>query len=155
MAKKKIDSGLFTAILYIVVGILLAVFPGEAISIAMTIVGVVFIISGILELIKGNVLGGIISLIIGVAILVLGWAHTEIVMLVLGILIAIKGIISLIGALKRKKKSVLQIIFAVLTIALGILLAFAFGDVARIITIVGGILLAISGVIGLIGCFKK
>ena len=152
---RKADSNLFTAILYIVVGILLAVFPGDAIQWAMTIASVVFIIMGVLELIKRNWVGGAVSLIIGVAILVLGWTLTEIVMLVLGILIAIKGIISLINALKRKRKSVLQIVFAVLTIALGILLAFAFGSVAHIITIIGGVLLAINGVIGLIGCLKK
>ena len=155
MAKRKLDSNLFTAILYIVVGILLAVFPESALSWAMTIAGVVFLVMGILELVKKNVVGGIVSLIIGVAILVMGWALADFVMLVLGILIGIKGIIALINALKRKRKSVLQIIFALFTIALGILLAFAFGEIAHIITVVGGILLVVCGVIGLLGSFKK
>lgn len=155
MAKSKLDSGLFTSILYIIVGVLLAVFPGEAIGWAMTIAGVVFIIAGVLELVKKNIVGGIVSLIIGVAILILGWALPAFVMQVLGVLIGIKGIIALVGALKRKRKSVLRIVFALLTIVLGVLLVFAFGSIAHIITVVGGILLAVCGVIGLLGSLKK
>jgi uncharacterized membrane protein HdeD (DUF308 family) len=151
--KKSSGSSLIMSILYIIIGIVLLVCPGEAISIAMTIAGVVFIISGILELFRKNVLGGIISLVIGIAILVLGWALAEIVLLVLGILIAIKGIIALVQALQQKKKKFLQIFFPILTIVVGILLAF--GNLTGIILTIGGILLIVSGVLGLIGALKK
>ena len=151
--KKSSGSSLIMSILYIIIGIVLLVCPGEAISIAMTIAGVVFVVSGILELIRKNVLGGIISLVIGIAILVLGWALAEIVLLVLGILIAIKGIIALVQALQQKKKKFLQIFFPILTIVVGILLAF--GNLTGIILIIGGILLIVSGVLGLIGALKK
>ena len=153
--KKSSNSSLITSILYIVIGILLLVFPGEALNIAMTIAGIVFVVSGILELIKKNIGGGIVSLIIGVAILVVGWVLTDIVMLVLGILIAIKGIIALVQALTQKKKKALAILFPILTIVVGLLLAFAWGSIAHIIMIVGGILLIVSGVLGLIGAIKK
>ncbi|MBE6697437.1 MAG: hypothetical protein E7581_02830 [Ruminococcaceae bacterium] len=151
--KKSSGSSLIMSILYIIIGIVLLVCPGDAISIAMTIAGVVFIVSGILELVRKNVLGGIISLVIGIAILVLGWALAEIVLLVLGILIAIKGIIALVQALQQKKKKFLQIFFPILTIVVGILLAF--GNLTGIILIIGGILLIVSGVLGLIGALKK
>ncbi|MBR2432454.1 MAG: DUF308 domain-containing protein, partial [Clostridia bacterium] len=117
---KKIDSNLFSAILYIIVGILLIVFPGNAISWAMTVAGVVFIVSAILELVKKNWVGGIVSLIIGIAILVLGWLVLDIVLLVLGILIAVKGIVALINELKQKKVTVLGVLFPALTIIAGI-----------------------------------
>ena len=154
-SKKKSNSSLITSILYIVIGILLLVFPGEALNLAMTVAGIVFIVSGILELIKKNYGGGIVSLIIGIAILVVGWLLTEIVMLVLGILIAIKGVIALVQALGQKKKKVLDILFPILTIVVGLLLAFAWGSVAHIIMLVGGVLLIVSGVLGLIGALKK
>ena len=51
---KKTTSAIFSALLYIIIGILLIVFPGDAIGIAMTVAGIFFIISGILELIKKN-----------------------------------------------------------------------------------------------------
>ncbi|MBQ7378498.1 MAG: DUF308 domain-containing protein [Clostridia bacterium] len=156
MAKaKKSNSAWISSILYIVIGILLIVFPGEALNIAMTIAGIVFLVSGILELIKKNWAGGIISLVIGVAILVIGWLLTDIVMLVLGIFIAIKGIIALVQALGQKKKKVLAILFPILTIVVGLLLAFAWGSIMNIVMIVGGILLIVSGVLGLVGALKK
>lgn len=153
--KKTGNSSWIMSVLYIVLGIVLLVFPGEALNIAMTIAGIFFIISGILELIKKNWGGGIISLIIGIAILVLGWLLTEIVMLILGILIAIKGIIALVQAIRQKKKNFLQILFPILTIIVGLLLAFAWGNIMNIVLIVGGILLIVCGVVGLIGAIKK
>ena len=152
MAKKK-NSELFSSILYIIVGILLVCFPESALSWAMTIAGIVFVVSGILELFKKNWAGGAISLIIGIAILILGWVLAGIVLLVLGILIAIKGIVALIDVFKKSKKNALEILFPILTIVIGILLAF--GNLTHIILIVGGILLAIDGVLGLIGSLKK
>ena len=152
MAKKK-NSELFSSILYIIVGILLVCFPESALSWAMTIAGIVFVVSGILELFKKNWAGGAVSLIIGIAILILGWVLAGIVLLVLGILIAIKGIVALIDVFKKSKKNALEILFPILTIVIGILLAF--GNLTHIILIVGGILLAIDGVLGLIGSLKK
>ena len=151
MAKK--NSALFSSILYIVVGVLLAAFPGEALGWAMTIAGIFFIVSGALDLIKKNFTSGAISLIIGIAIIVLGWLAVKIVILVLGILIAVKGALALIDAFKNNKKNALDIVFPIVTVVVGIALAFGNG-VGLIITIVG-ILLAVDGVIGLVGALKK
>ncbi len=154
MAKKNFfDTNLFSSILYIILGVLLMVFPGEALSWAMTIAGIFFIISGVLELIKKNWFGGAISLIIGIVILVLGWTLVWLVLLVLGVLVAIKGIIALIDALKRSKKNFLSILFAILTIVVGIVIAF--GNALPIVVIVAGILLVINGVLGLVSALKK
>lgn len=151
--KKLSNSSLIMSILYIVLGIILLVFPGEALNIAMTIAGIFFIVSSIIELIRKNWIGGLISLVIGIAILILGWTLVDIVMLVLGILIAVKGIIALVQALQQKKKKFLTVLFPILTILVGILLAF--GNLTGIILIVGGILLIIVGVLGLVGAIKK
>lgn len=150
--KKKIDSTLFSSILYIVVGILLAVFPGSMLKWAMLIAGIVFIVSGALELIKKNWVGGAISLAIGLVIILGGWLFLSIVLLVLGVLIALKGVVDLINAIKGNL-TVLGLLFPILTIIAGVLLAF--GDLTHIILIIAGIFLAINGVIGLIGAIKK
>ena len=152
MATKKKNSELFSSLLYIIIGVLIAVFPGDALNWGMTIVGALFVISGVLDVIKRNFMGGAVSLIIGIAILVLGWTLTNIVLLVLGILIAVKGVFSLIDAL-RGKKNVITILFTILTIAVGVLLAM--GKALGYMVIIGGILLAVDGVIGLIGALKK
>ncbi|MBE6662670.1 MAG: hypothetical protein E7606_05260 [Ruminococcaceae bacterium] len=152
MAKKK-KSELSASLLYILIGILLVVFRSATIGWAMTIAGIFFVISGLLDLFRKNYAGGAVSLIIGIAILVLGWTATKIVLLVLGILIAVKGIVALIEVLKRSKKNALEIVFPVLTVIVGILLAF--GDVLGTLTLIVGILLIIDGILGLCGSLKK
>lgn len=152
MAKKKTDAALFSALLYIVLGVLLIVFRGQMLGIAMTIAGIIFVVSGILEVAKKNWASGAISLIIGIAILVLGWVAAQIVLLVLGILIALKGIIALIEALGKKKITLLGVLFPVLTIVVGLMLAF--GNGLDILLVVCGVLLALDGVIGLINAIK-
>ena len=152
MANKK-NSELFSSILYVVVGILLVIFRSQTLSWAMTIAGLVFIVSGVLDLIKKNYTGGGVSLVIGIAILVLGWLAAQIVLLVLGILIAIKGIVALIEVFKKDKKNALDFVFPVLTAAVGLMLAF--GNGLDLMIVIVGILLAIDGVIGLVGSLKK
>lgn len=150
---KKPQSELFTSILYIAIGVLLAIFRSGSLNIAMTIAGVFFIISGVLDIVKKNYVGGAVSAGIGVAIIILGWLATKIVLLILGILIAVKGVIALIEVIKKASKNVLEMIFPILSIVLGLMLAFG-GGLDLIILIVG-IVLAVNGVIGLLGALKK
>ncbi len=154
MAKKtKNSANLFSAILYLVLGIVLIAFPGSALSWAMTAAGIIFIVSGILDIIKKNFVGGLVSLVFGIAILVLGWLFAKIVLLILGILIGLKGIVDLINALKASKVTVLGVLFPILTIVLGC--ALAFGNAIGWIIIVIGAFLIVDGVLGLIACLKK
>lgn len=146
---KKTNSDIFSSVLYIIIGVLLFVFPGDMLKVGMAIAGVIFVISGILEILKKNWAGGAISLIIGIAIFVIGLTVTWIVLLVLGILLAVKGLVALIDALRRSPKTVLGILFPILTIIIGGFLAF--GDALPVIVKVGGVLLALDGLLGLIG----
>lgn len=152
MANKK-NRELFSALLYIVVGLLLVFSPSNALQIAMTIAGVVFIVTGILDLVKKNWAGGAISLVIGVAVILLGWFLLKIVLLVLGILIALKGVVALINELKSKKVTVLGILFPALTILVGLMLAF--GNSLNVLIIISGVILAVNGVLGLVESLKK
>ena len=151
--EKKANSELFSSILYIIVGLLLVFFPGNVLGWAMTIAGIFFIVSGILDFIKQNWAGGAVSLIIGIAILVLGWLAAAIVLLVLGPLIAVKGLVALIEEFRRKKLSVFGILFAILTIIVGLMLAF--GNALDILILICGIFLIVDGVLGLISAITK
>ena len=152
MANKK-NSELFSSVLYLIVGLLLVIFRSETIGWAMTIAGIVFIVSGILDLVKKNWAGGGVSLVIGIAILVLGWVAAAIVLLVLGILIAIKGIVALIEVFKKDKKNALDFVFPALTVVVGLMLAF--GNGLDVMIIIVGVLLMIDGIIGIAGSLKK
>ncbi len=152
MAKQKKSSYLFSALLYITLGVLLIVFRSQALDWAMTIAGALCVISGVLEVLKKNVLSGVCSLIIGIAILVLGWTATQIVLLVLGILLAVKGVLALLDTL-RGRRSLLTIIFPLLNIVVG--LTIAFGNGLDTILVVCGALLIVDGVLGILASFKK
>ena len=152
MAKKK-TSELFSSLLYIIVGVLLMVYKSETINWIMTIAGVLFIISGVFDVIKKNYAGGAVSLIIGIAIIVLGNVLKNIVLLVLGIMLAIKGLVAFFSAFKKKKVNALDLLFPILTIVLGLMLAFGNGIGWMIFAV--GILLTVDGVLGLINSLKK
>jgi len=150
--KKKIDSALFSSILYIVAGILLAVMPGDFMKWALLAIGIFFIVSGILEMVKKNWVGGVVSIAIGVAIIILEWFILKWIFVVLGVLIALKGVVALINAIKYNT-TVLGLLFPILTIIAGV--GIAFGGLAGVMLIIAGIFLAVNGVIGLIGALKK
>lgn len=150
---KKTNSEPFSSLLYIIIGVLLVIFRSQTLGWAMTIAGIIFVISGILDLVKKNWAGGAVSLIIGLVILILGWAAAQIVLLVLGILIAVKGVVALIDVLKKSKKSVLEILFPILSVVVGLMLAF--GNALDIMIVIVGVLLIVDGIIGLLGSMKK
>lgn len=158
MLKKIGNNELFSSILYIVVGILLAIFRAETLRWAMIGIGVLFIVTGVLELVKKNWAGGAISLVIGIALAILPGISellVKIALIVLGVLIAVKGVIALIDVIKRGKKNALELVFPILAIIIGIGLAFAFGPLADIIILIAGIILAVNGIIGLVGALKN
>ena len=59
----------------------------------------------------------------------------------------------MIDALKQSNKSVLGILFPILSVVVGLMLAF--GNALDIMIIIVGILLVVDGVIGLVGSLKK
>lgn len=153
MAKKANNSALMSSLLYIVIGVLLIIFRDQTLGWAMTIAGIVFVVSGALDLVRRNYTSGAVSLVIGIAILVLGWTAAQIVLLVMGILIAVKGLFALFDALKRKRKNVILILYALFSIVIGLLLAF--GNGFGMMVMVVGILLTVDGVLGLLSALKK
>ena len=152
MSKIKKHSELVSSLLYILIGALLVIFQDRTIGWAMTIMGALFIVFGILDLVRSNWGGGAVSLIIGIAILVLGWVVTEIVLLVLGVLIALKGVVALIDALRASKKDIVDIVFSILTIVIGLMLAF--GNGLNVLIIIAGVMLMFNGILGLLGAAK-
>ena len=150
MTKK--NPELFSSVLYIALGVLLAIFRHEAIALAMTVAGVFFIVTGVIDVVKKNYTNGGISLVIGIAIILVGNLLKDIIFIVLGILVAVKGVVALLDVLK-KKPNALEIVSPALTIALGVFLAF--GNAAAAIVLIAGVLLAVDGVLGLIGSLSK
>lgn len=151
MAKKKSGLNVSTPVLYILLGALLVIFRSQTLEWAMTLAGIFFIVSGVIDISKKNMLGGIVNLVIGIAVLVLGWAITGIVLLVLGVFIAIKGLVDFLGVmkLKKKKRTFIKMILPILTIVVG--LALAFGNGLDYVIIAVGVILIVDGLLGFVG----
>ena len=151
MAKKS-NVNFSSPVIYIILGVLLAIFRGGALNWAMTIAGIVFVAMGILDIVGGRLATGIGNIVIGAIIIILGNLVLGIVLLVLGIMIALKGISELIQVMKKSKKGILEIVFPVITIIVGI--GLAFGNMLGDLILIIGILLIVDGVLGLLGLKK-
>ena len=152
MAKKQ-NLNISSPLMYIILGILLVIFKSQMLGVAMTIAGVFFIASGVIDLTKGNNFGGAANLIIGILTLALGNTIINAVLLVLGVLIAVKGLVDLLNVLKRKKRNAFLVIFPAISIVAGI--ALAFGNVLGDLIAIIGVLLIIDGALGLLGAKRK
>lgn len=152
MAKRN-NPELFSSLLYILLGVLLIVFRSQTLGWAMTVAGVFFIVFGILDVVAGNTMMGGFSLVVGIAILVLGWTATQIVLFVLGILIALRGIVDLVEAFKRRSSTAIDVLYPVLTVVVGCMLAF--GNGLDVFIVVTGVLLTVDGVLGLVNSLRR
>ena len=151
MASKKFNSNFTSALMYIILGVLFCVFRAGVLDWLMTIAGVLFIVFGILDLVKGATTSGIINLAIGAVILLGGWFFLEVVLIVFGILLAVKGAIALINSLKALNKSIFDIVFSALTVAVGIMLTVSEWALMDWFFVVMGVLFIVDGVLELLG----
>ncbi len=146
---KKLNSNLITAILYVIVGALFCIFKGEIISWIMTIVGVLYIVQGVMDILNKDLTKGIINCGIGVLILVLGWLFLTVASIIFGVLIIIKGAKELLEVLKAKKKNIFDLIAPIVTIVIGAMLIA--GKFLDWLFIVVGVIFIINGVLELLG----
>ena len=70
-----------------------------------------------------------------------------------GCISTVDDYIAFLEALKKRKTTVLDILFPVLTIAVGVMLAF--GNGLDIMILIVGVLLMVDGILGLLNTLKK
>ena len=146
---KKFDSNLITAILYVAVGALFCIFKGQILGWIMTIIGVLYVVQGVIDIVNKDLTKGIINCGIGALILLFGWLFLTVACIILGVLIVIKGVKELLEVLKAKKKNIFDLIAPIVTIVIGaILIACKFIDWLFIVV---GVIFIINGVLELLG----
>ena len=69
----------------------------------------------------------------------------------LGVLLAVKGVLALLGALGAKKKNLFSILFALLTVVVGVMLIVSKWAMMDTLFLVIGVLLIVDGAMSLIG----
>ncbi len=152
MAKKSYQNKLWTtALLYVLVGILLCMFRTSVLNWAMTAIGAVLILMGIVQIAGKSMVEGIITAAIGVVIVFGGWLFVDIILLVLGVSLCVKGLLELGKELEHKKKHTAPIVSACITLLVGVMLVVSKWMLLDWFFIVIGVVLICDGVTLLLG----
>jgi uncharacterized membrane protein HdeD (DUF308 family) len=142
----------------LILGVLFVILKGEVVEIAITVFGIVLIVTAVLELIRLKIASGIIKAILGIAVLTVGWMLIDIALLVIGIVLMVFGVLELVKrliALFKKNNTklfakILGFISPVFSIVAGYFLITSSGEAVGWAIIVGGVLLIINGVLALV-----
>ena len=154
---------LSSAILYVVIGALLVLFPESiaktfcyAIAIIVMSVGVVkiigfFIRGKYVEQSKAGLIPGIFFVVLGILIIILARAIISAIPFVLGILITVSGFTKLSGAMEVKKRNSdfdakKMYILAIINIVIGLVLALNPFRAAKIALVILGLGLIFTGI---------
>lgn len=134
------------AFAYILIGILFCALRSSVINWLLTIVGVVFIVLGIYDIIKNKTNSGIITLVIGLVIILGGWLFVEAVLIIFGVLLFIKGVLELINALSTRI-DIMQIVYASINALIGVMLIISKWALLDWFFVALGIIFIIDGVL--------
>ncbi len=139
---------LINSLLFILVGALLCIFRASLLNWAMTAIGVVLIVIGVLKAVKKELIEGVIMAAFGVALVMGGWLFVEIILILLGIALIAKGVLDLVTGIQ--KKSATAIVASAITLTVGILLTISKWALLDWLFVLMGIVLIIDGLLMLI-----
>lgn len=141
-----LGSAIVTAIAYIAVGICFCVFKAGILSWLMTVVGLLFVVQGVIKIINDPLrqTEGIASVIIGAVVLLGGWLFVRMAMLILGIVLAARALMSLTGHTGQARQGT-AVLYDVLTLVAGICLIISPWAMLDWLFVVIGVLFILKG----------
>ena len=154
----KKTSNLISAIMTLALGILCLILKQGVVTIGLTVLGVVLIVTAVLELIRFNVVSGVIKAVLGIAVLVVGYLLFDIALKVIGVVILVYGILELIkrlvavvqGRSGKLWTTILGFIYPSLCIVASFFLITSTGSAVSWAIIVAGVLFIVEGILALI-----
>ncbi|MGM9652779.1 MAG: DUF308 domain-containing protein [Eubacteriales bacterium] len=155
------QEGILSAALSILLGILLIVMKNSVISIAITVCGVVLLISAVMEFIAGMVHSGIIKAVVGVCVLVFGWMFVNLALYILAAAIIIMGLMQIVNIHKYAPvnqsgaEKVVSYLRPVAAVIAGACLLFNQGGTVSWLFVFAGVLLIVQGAVELLDCMKR
>lgn len=148
---KKQSNNLLTKIvlaaLFIVVGILFIVKPGEILNIAFTVLGAALIIYGIIKLLRDkDIIAGIILIVVGIVVIIFGWQLQQIACIIAGALLIVYSIYALI---KKQIHGTFGWLQFIACLAVGICLCLGYLSF-YVVFIIIGVLMIVYGILFLL-----
>ena len=149
------SAKLLSAALTILVGVLFLIWKGTIISVAMTVIGVLLIVSAIVNLARKRYTVGVVGAVFGVMVLCFGWLFLSVALYVLAAILLIYGILLLIE-IARRGLSRIGVLAAIVRLSQPIIcilvagcLLFNQGGAVDWVFILSGIFLIVEGVLAL------
>jgi uncharacterized membrane protein HdeD (DUF308 family) len=163
MKKRKqsfLANELLTAIALILIGLMFMIYKGEIISIAMSVIGALLLVLGVLDVINGRTVGGAVKIGFGALVLVAGWVFLKLALYILGAFLLVAGISELSVYMKIKPKKmtlgyITHILQPIVYILVAICLFFNQGGAISSVFTVSGLFLVLDRVIGLVGALDQ
>ena len=151
-------------ILSIVIGVVLILFPGEAMDISIKVIGVILLVagaSGIIIGIKGQgvyvaytMSGAVTAIVAGVVCLLQPQLIKSVLPLIMGIIILATGVFNIVNAFSAGKAGasrwVVSLMLALITVICGIMILLNLNGTANLLVTIIGIIFVYNGVSTLI-----
>lgn len=142
-------NNVLTCAMYAIIGLLLIILRGESLGILMTVVGLLLLAMGIVDVVKNKeTVKGIIEAVAGLAIIVFGWTVASIVLLIFGIFLIVKGVMELF---QNMSNGFMAMLSSIVTIIIGVLLVIAKWTLLDVMCLVAGIIFMINAALVLFG----
>lgn len=161
--KKNAWSAAIESLIIMIFGILMVVWPDITIVVIANILGAIFIISGVYQIVnyfvvKGQndffnngLLSGVLALLVGIAALVIGEDLANVFRIIIGIWMIYESLVRMNTALKLHSVGVKSwsyvLIIALCMMAVGVFVTFNAGAVVSLI----GWMMILSGIFGIVG----
>ncbi len=161
--KKSAWSSAIESLLIMIFGILWVVWPDMTIIVVANLLGTIFIVSGIYQIInyfvvKGQndffnngLLSGVVALLIGIATIIIGEDIASIFRIIIGIWMVYEALVRVNTAIKLHSAGVKVwsyiLIIAIMMLALGVFVTFNSGAVVQLI----GWMMILTGIVGIVG----
>ena len=141
-------NNLINCAIYAVIGLLLIIFKSSSLGILMTLIGVLLIATGILDVVNNqDKTKGIVEIVIGLVIIICGWMIANIVLLIFGILLIIKGAIE---CYQKYKLGINAILPVIVNIVIGVILVIARWTLIDVFCVIAGVNFIIDAVLMLL-----
>ena len=161
--KKSAWSAIIESILIIIFGILMVVWPDITTTVIANVLGAIFIINGIYQIInyfviKGQtdffnngLLIGVISLLVGIAAILIGENIAQVFRIIIGVWMIYEALVRMNTALKLHSAGIEAwsyiLLIAICMLVVGVFVTFNAGAVIQLI----GWMMILSGIFGIVG----
>ena len=145
------NKKLSTSIILVIIGVLCIIFKQELVKYLISGMGILTIVSGVIDISKNKTTNGIIEILIGILMIAFSWLILEVCLLLIGISLLAYAIRKLSFAIKLTEhvdstyKKVQLVAFPLLTVILGILLIISRWAFVNTLFIIIGIILILNG----------